>query len=274
MKKIISLIILTFLIVSALPAQKVNFSLGNPRLEADKFVVDVWANVQSGQTWSVGPTCIRMRYWTIDPPNGITFISDNPVTNAYVGLSNNSNYYSMTSTSIMGDTVVSLNIQQLLTGTALPLSTGAYWLGSLRFNYLSNGCCICMEFLSTSAIFNGLWTAMSNPADWTFTNPNPCMLSGVSQKIEEVPSDYKLSQNYPNPFNPATSIKFSIPKSGLVTLRVYDILGREVSTLVNEYKSYGTYIVDFNASGLTSGLYFYKIEVNNFVEVKKMMLVK
>jgi hypothetical protein len=274
MKKIISLIVLIFLIAASLPAQKVNFTLNNERIEVDKFVIDVYANVLTGQSWNVGPTNIRIRYWTVDPANGMSFIPESQVPNAYVSLSNNANYYTMTSTSILSDTALSLNIQLLMTGSAYTLQQGAYWLGTLKFNLTNPNCCIMMAFMPGSSVFSGLWTPMTYMTDWTFTDPPPCLTSAITQKIEEVPSDYKLSQNYPNPFNPTTSIKFAIPKSGFVTLKVYDILGRQITELVNQFKSTGTYIVDFDASAFTSGMYFYKLEVNDFVAVKKMVLVK
>lgn len=85
---------------------------------------------------------------------------------------------------------------------------------------------------------------------------------------------FSLSQNYPNPFNPTTSIKFSIQKSGFVTLKVYDVFGKEVITLVNELKRAGEHSIDFNAVNLSSGVYFYKIEAGEFVDVKKMLLIK
>lgn len=97
---------------------------------------------------------------------------------------------------------------------------------------------------------------------------------GVNPISSEIPESYMLQQNYPNPFNPSTNINFSIPQSGFVTLKVYDMSGREVSTLINEVKSAGSYIVGFNASGLSSGAYFYRLEAGNFVETKKMLLVK
>jgi hypothetical protein len=277
MNKIISFIILIFLIASSLPAQKVNFTIINGRVEADTLVlVDVYANVPAGQTWSVGPTNIRIKYWTTGPSNGIALVPESPVTNANTILSGNANYYDMTSTSIMGDTVASLNVQRLLTGTTFTLPPSSCFLGTLKFRYITTGCCIYMAFLPTSAVFSGLWTSMSYPADWIYTDPTPCIIPviGINTLGNEIPKDYNLSQNYPNPFNPTTSIKFSIPKSGLVSLKVYDILGREINTLVNQFKSEGTYIVDFNASSLTSGIYFYKIEVNDFVAVKKMVLIK
>jgi hypothetical protein len=97
---------------------------------------------------------------------------------------------------------------------------------------------------------------------------------GIGNNNNELPHEYKLAQNYPNPFNPSTIINFSIPQSGLVKLVVYDILGREITTLVNEAKVAGNYSVTFDASSIPSGVYFYKITSGNFVSTKKMALVK
>lgn len=93
-------------------------------------------------------------------------------------------------------------------------------------------------------------------------------------KINGMVSNYALDQNYPNPFNPATKISYSIKQEGLVTLKVYDVLGKEVATLVNENKAVGNYEVDFNASQLPSGMYIYKIQSGNFSDVKKMLFMK
>ncbi len=110
------------------------------------------------------------------------------------------------------------------------------------------------------------------------TRPNICLVLntgvGVNPAGSTVPQVYSLSQNYPNPFNPTTKINFALPKQGLVTLKIYDILGREVRTLVNEIKTAGNYTVDFNASEYSSGVYFYKLESSGFSDIKKMMLVK
>lgn len=89
-----------------------------------------------------------------------------------------------------------------------------------------------------------------------------------------VPVVYSLSQNYPNPFNPVTKINFALPKQGLITLKIYDITGREINTLVNEVKQAGNYTVDFNGSLISSGVYFYKIQSGDFVSVKRMVLIK
>jgi hypothetical protein len=88
------------------------------------------------------------------------------------------------------------------------------------------------------------------------------------------PDKFELSQNYPNPFNPSTVINFSLPKSSLVTLKVYDITGKEVKTLVNELRSAGRYDVTFDASNFATGVYFYTLETENFTQTKKMLLVK
>jgi len=85
---------------------------------------------------------------------------------------------------------------------------------------------------------------------------------------------FNLQQNYPNPFNPNTLIKYQIPELSFVTLKVYDVLGNEITTLVNEEKSAGSYEVEFDGNQLTSGIYFYQLRADSFVETKKMALMK
>jgi hypothetical protein len=91
---------------------------------------------------------------------------------------------------------------------------------------------------------------------------------------EPLPSKITLYQNYPNPFNPSTTIRFALPAASPVTLKVFNLLGQEVATLVNEVKPAGEHSVTFDGSALSSGIYFYQLRVNNFVESKKLMLVK
>lgn len=93
-------------------------------------------------------------------------------------------------------------------------------------------------------------------------------------KGEGIPIVYDLEQNFPNPFNPSTTIRYQIPQDGIVTLKIYDILGSEVATLVNEEKLAGKYEVNFNASSLASGVYIYKIQSGSFINSKKMILLK
>ena len=105
------------------------------------------------------------------------------------------------------------------------------------------------------------------------------MVSDVEYELQ--PLAFQLEQNYPNPFNPSTKIKYTIPsvtlsgvEGSLVQLKVYDALGNEVATLINEEKPAGNYEVDFNASKLSSGIYFYKLQAGSFVDTRKMLLLK
>ncbi len=100
------------------------------------------------------------------------------------------------------------------------------------------------------------------------------LATGIREHINGAPKTYFLSQNYPNPFNPSTIIKYQIPKASLVMLKIYDILGREVASLVNERQDAGNYKVDFNAEKLSSGIYFYKMTAGSFTKVKKLLLLK
>jgi photosystem II stability/assembly factor-like uncharacterized protein len=115
---------------------------------------------------------------------------------------------------------------------------------------------------SGSSAFSEIWSFTTEPS------------TGVDDFDKEIPHTYILNQNNPNPFNPSTKIIFGIPKAGLVSLKVHDILGREIETLVNEEKRPGRYEVEFNGSSLASGIYFYRITTTGFTETKKMILMK
>jgi hypothetical protein len=108
------------------------------------------------------------------------------------------------------------------------------------------------------------------------------VITNVENSVANFPEEYFLSQNYPNPFNPSTKIRYTIPnviasgakQSALVILKVYDVLGNEVATLVNEENAAGNYEVDFNAAELSSGIYFYRLNAGSFIDTKKMILLK
>jgi hypothetical protein len=102
-------------------------------------------------------------------------------------------------------------------------------------------------------------------------------VTGGTNVIEskELPVTFYLNQNYPNPFNPTTRISYSVPRSSMIRLKIYDVLGREVQTLVDEYQAANNYSIEFNASRLASGVYFYQLKAgNNFAEIKKMILIR
>ena len=133
-----------------------------------------------------------------------------------------------------------------------------------------------------SGNFNLIFEIMSD--GWTYWKDTISQVVTGVDDIEQIPLSYNLSQNYPNPFNPSTTINFVISKLSFVNLSVYDILGRKVSTLINEEKTAGIYKVEFSAKGgsasggnaydLPSGIYFYKIKAGSFTQTKKMILMK
>ncbi len=132
--------------------------------------------------------------------------------------------------------------------------------------FVPNGAEICADFITVH--FGGMYTAgpSGTCAGGTVT--------GDIEEVETIPTEFALYQNYPNPFNPSTLIKYEVPENSFVSIRVYDLLGEELATLVNEEKSAGSYDVNFDAGQLASGFYIYTIEAGSFVETKKMMLMK
>jgi len=106
------------------------------------------------------------------------------------------------------------------------------------------------------------------------TSNNGGIITAVSPAISNTPSEYLLKQNYPNPFNPSTTIHYEIPFNGFVTLKVYDILGNVVKTLVNQYQAKAKYDINFNADNLASGIYLYRLRAGSFILTKKMLLLK
>jgi hypothetical protein len=133
-----------------------------------------------------------------------------------------------------------------------------------------------------STPLNGNWTL--TVTDGTASNTgtllgwglrfNGSILVGTQNISSIVPDKFDLYQNYPNPFNPVTKIKYQVPASEFVKLVIYDILGREIKTLVNNKLEAGVYEYEFDASNLNSGVYFYRLQAGNYTNVKKMMLIK
>jgi hypothetical protein len=99
-------------------------------------------------------------------------------------------------------------------------------------------------------------------------------LTGVEITDSSIPTEYQLQQNYPNPFNPSTTIEFSVKEAGNVTIRVMNVLGEEIATIESGFRAAGRYRVNFDASRLATGVYLYQIRAGNFVETKRMLLVK
>jgi hypothetical protein len=143
-----------------------------------------------------------------------------------------------------------------------------------RNSYASTGVLapVCAVYKTGSDKYSAIAYSGFGPTNVFFNMEN--LITGITQTGTTIPAKYELQQNYPNPFNPVTNVEFAVPKSSFVKLTVFDILGREVETLVNEQLSAGTYKADWNAANHPSGVYFYKLETGGFTETKKMMLVK
>ncbi|MBK7107169.1 MAG: T9SS type A sorting domain-containing protein [Ignavibacteriae bacterium] len=119
----------------------------------------------------------------------------------------------------------------------------------------------CSDYISGKVKVSGLFLAKSTTTD-------------IEEQIEEIPNNFVLNQNYPNPFNPETKISYSLPKNSRVAVKVYNILGSEIATLVNEKQNSGNYEITFNATNLASGVYFYSLNTDNFSLTKKMILLR
>jgi hypothetical protein len=150
-------------------------------------------------------------------------------------------------------------------------NAGETWFSDPVFNGLNGTISSIAEMPRTAKTF----TALSNNNGLYIFSEDPPFI-GIKNISSEVPEEFSLSQNYPNPFNPVTKIKFAIPGSGVheVSLKIFDILGRESAVLVNEQLRPGTYEVDWDASGFSSGIYFYALTKGGFSQTKKMVLVK
>lgn len=138
------------------------------------------------------------------------------------------------------------------------------------FNGTNNGMSWINPYTNVAMKKNGQFVFITDTNNHFFYNG----LTGVGSSSSEIPSNYSLSQNYPNPFNPSTTIRYSLPKEGFVNLKIFDIIGREVDVLVNEKQSSGEYYLSFNGSKLSSGTYFYKLTVDDYTDIKKMVLSK
>jgi hypothetical protein len=117
-----------------------------------------------------------------------------------------------------------------------------------------------------------LFAGTSNAGVWR--RPLSEMVTGVEDNLNNLPTDYALSQNYPNPFNPSTIISYSLPTENKVTVKIYNLLGQEIKTIVDRTESAGDHQITFNAGNLPSGIYLYRIQAGEFIQTRKMVLLK
>jgi hypothetical protein len=212
-------------------------------------------------------------------PNEIVFrkniINSNGLINLFVDSLSNLGMDTPFGLSFNGN---SLSGQHLLPGMIIDvyranrfeLAASAYeWLGSTNTTSTGN-----FSFLFNDPSVQSISVTATNP--FTGLTSGFARINTVTavEDEETLPTEFALYQNYPNPFNPTTKISWQSPVSGYQTLKVFDVLGNEVATLVNEVKSAGNYEIDFNASELSSGVYFYELHASSFVATKKMILIR
>jgi hypothetical protein len=145
--------------------------------------------------------------------------------------------------------------------------------GVQRIDIQDSSGTVIQSFTSPNGIWGGVNTV--NPPRYTVLSPETIIRNVGS----EIPASFKLYQNYPNPFNPVTTIRFDIEEKGFIILKVFDALGKEISTLAQGNLSAGSYNIQFNASGISSGIYFYTLnflnnEGNHFISAKKLVVIK
>ncbi len=246
--------------------------------------------------WNNGMSGIGNKIWfgsnssslNYSSNGGLTWTTQStPALNQYCIWFNNDNFGLSAGTEMYVTTNSGTNWGSMTTAGTGEISgiTGAqdsWWFCRQSTNvYFSsnNGANWALQYTAPAGNFYHMTKSRSGATIWGIRNNGGISrygqpIVGINSASSEVPANYSLSQNYPNPFNPVTKINYALPKAGIVTIKVFDILGKEVATLVNEVKNAGIYSVDFNGTGISSGMYFYKISVNGFNEVKKMMLLK
>jgi photosystem II stability/assembly factor-like uncharacterized protein len=228
----------------------------------------VFISTDNGATWSLpatSPTNIRSL-----ATNGIGLFAATNGAGVYKSTDNGATWSAAnTGLTHMSVRVIISSGANLFAGTNgggvyLSTNSGANW------SQINTGL-TSLSILSLATNSTTLYAGTQTGGVWT--RPLSQVVA-VDEPGVSAPTSFTLEQNYPNPFNPTTMLSFTIPSSSLVTLKVFDVLGREVATLVNEDKAAGRYSVDWNAASYASGLYFYRLSANGITELKKMMLLK
>ena len=152
-------------------------------------------------------------------------------------------------------------------------SGGVYLLANNGTSWTAVNTGLTNTYVNALAV-SGTNLFVGTQAGGVWRRPLSEMITSVERLPSDLPTHFSLDQNYPNPFNPATAISFSLPSQSFVSLKVFDALGREVDVLLSEELSAGTYSRQWNAGGLSSGIYFYRLQAGSFTETKKLVLLR
>ena len=260
MKRVFYVVILLISAIFTLEAQTIDGFFTTVENTSTNYVVKLQIKLESGSA-ILGNATIRLNYDT----TSLSFPTQ-PTLNKDYEIYNFISPEYLSQVSNPSKATISINIFQL-TGTGKTISTDTLDVTTINFKKLTS-------FDSTSIyptlvqFFSPSSTTQWAVGDWKDYKPTFVGNSRTS------PEKFELMQNYPNPFNPTTTIKYQIPSSSLVTLKIYNILGQEIATLVNEMQNSGSYTVQFNAVRLASGIYLYSLHAGSYIKTKKMILMK
>jgi len=237
-------------------------------LYALTYVQSVWKTTDDGQTWNTANTglptfqnqaiAVCGNYVYVSTLQGDVFRS-----------SDSGGHWSTFNTGLPAETVVSLVVwgKTLIAGTRnavyyLPENETAWINTGLSPTYI-NALAVSGTDLYAGTEYEGVWS-----------RPLKELSTGVESRVLIVPKRFSLDQNFPNPFNPSTTISFKIPSRQFVTLKIFNVLGKEVATLTNEELPAGTYSRQWNASGYPSGVYFYRLQAGAYAETKRLIILR
>jgi len=261
MKRVFYVIILFIFATFTIEAQTVDGFFTTVENTSTNYVIKLQIKLESGSA-ILSIATVRFNYDT----TSLSF-PNNPVPNKDYQLYNFSSPTYYASVSHPSAATISINIVFSSLGTADTITTDTLTVASISFKKLTSFDSTSIyptlvQFFSPSS--STLWTV----GNWKDYQPT------IVANTPTSPEKFELMQNFPNPFNPTTTIKYQIPSSSLVTLKIYNILGQEIATLVNEMQNSGSYTVQFNAVRLASGIYLYSLHAGSYIKTKKMILMK
>jgi ligand-binding sensor domain-containing protein len=240
-----------------------------------------WSSVNNGLTFMMGPpdqadtaSVISHLAVSTNGANGTNLFAATWGGGVFLSTDNGSNWSAINNG--LPDNQITLSITSLtVSGANLFIGTsdgGMYVSTNNGASWTSADSGLTGSSVQVIAVIGTNVFAGTNNGIWR--RPISEMVTGVEENQTQIPTLYALKQNYPNPFNPTTTISYQLPTNTIVTLKVYDVLGREIKTLVSERQKAGNHLVIFDANSLPSGVYFYRLQAGSYAETKKLVLLK